>query len=148
MYIWVALRENVRLARIWWKFTEVCSNRGFPPELWKNTRNKNHRETWCRDDIFMVLWHGRSCKEMRGKKLGTCEWNNWAIIHSRNAMHGWSSTQRRRKWISWRIDHNLLTHCSAMSIFGTYWWNWYFMVCEQTCWQTFGSFDLSHSSHL
>ena len=46
---------------------EVCSNQGFLPGLWKNTRNKSHGETWCRNDVFMVLWHGRSCKEMRGK---------------------------------------------------------------------------------
>ena len=51
----------------------------------------------------------------------------------------------------------LLTNCSDMFIFGTYWKAWYSMVCEQTCscgnemdkslWQTFGTFDLFHSSH-
>ena len=40
MFIWVALKENVKLARILWMITEVCSNRGFLPVLRKNTRNK------------------------------------------------------------------------------------------------------------
>ena len=35
--------------------------------------NKSHGETWCRNDIFMVQWHGKSCKEMRGQMLRTCE---------------------------------------------------------------------------
>ena len=39
----------------------------------KIARNKSHGETWCRNDIFVVLWHGRSCKEMLGKILRTCE---------------------------------------------------------------------------
>ena len=32
MFIWVALRESVRLARILWIITQVCSNRGFPQQ--------------------------------------------------------------------------------------------------------------------
>ena len=84
-------------------------------------------ETWCRNDIFMVLWHGRSCKEVRGNILRTCEQNNSRAIQSRNSMHWRPSIQRRRrKWISWRNVHSLLTNCSYM-------WTWYFMVCEQTC---------------
>ena len=63
MFIMVALKVNVRLATILWMITEVCSNQGSLPGL----------ETWCRNDIFMVLWHGRSCKEMRGQILRTCE---------------------------------------------------------------------------
>ena len=36
MFVWVALKEDVRLARILWIITEICSNQGFPPGLRKN----------------------------------------------------------------------------------------------------------------
>ena len=35
--------------------------------------NLRIRETWCRNNIFLVLWHGRSRKEMCGNILRTCE---------------------------------------------------------------------------
>ena len=53
---------------------------------------------------------------------------------------------------------SLLTNCSEMSVFGSFWETWYFVVCEQTCscghkmdkilWQTLGAFDRMHSSHM
>ena len=43
--------------------------------------------------LLMVLWHGRSCQEMRGEILWTGEQNNSTVIQSRDAMHGWSSGQ-------------------------------------------------------
>ena len=33
----------------------------------------------------------------------------------------------------WKNVHNFHTNCSEVSILGTYWEAWYFMVCEQTC---------------
>ena len=39
MSIWVALNENVRLARILWMITEVCSNQGFLREDQRNYRS-------------------------------------------------------------------------------------------------------------
>ena len=90
MFIWVALKENVRYARILWIITQVCSNQGFLPGQQKNCQKQKPR------DIFMVLWHGRSCEEMCGKVLRTCEKNDWAIIRSRNAMHRWSSIQKKK----------------------------------------------------
>ena len=35
MFIWVALKENVKSVRILWIITKVCSNQGFPPRLHK-----------------------------------------------------------------------------------------------------------------
>ena len=78
------------------------------------------REIGC-EYFFMVLWHGRSCKKMCGKMFGILEWYNATILQSRDAMHGWPSMQRRRDWISWRVVHSLFTHCSEMSIYGSYW---------------------------
>ena len=83
--------------------------------------------------------HGRKCVER------CCELTNktTAIIQSRNAMHGWPP---------------VYTNCSEMPKLGTYWFTWCPMVREQTCscsykmdksmWQTFGAFDLLHSSHM
>ena len=71
-------------------------------------------------------------------------------------MHGWPSIWRR-KIVSRRIVYSLLTNCTEMSVFGSYWETWCFVVCEQTCscghkmdkilWQTLGAFDLVHSSY-
>ena len=38
-------------------------------ELQKNCQQQKPRKTWCRNDIFLVLRHGRSCKEMCGAIL-------------------------------------------------------------------------------
>ena len=54
----------------------------------KTTRNQSSRETWCEHYFFMVLWYGRSCKEVGGKILWAGEQNNSTITQSRNAMHG------------------------------------------------------------
>ena len=72
-------------------------------------------------------------------------------------LHGLPSIQRRRKWVSRRIVYSLLTNCSEMSVFGSYWETRYFVVCEQACAcghkmdkilsQTLGAFDLVHSSY-
>ena len=37
------------------------------------TTYQSFKETWCRNIIFLVPWHGRSRKEMCGKILRTCE---------------------------------------------------------------------------
>ena len=66
MFVWVTLKENVRSASILWIISEDCSNQGFLPCLQENCQSKSHRETCCRNDIFMVLRHA-SFKEKRGK---------------------------------------------------------------------------------
>ena len=53
----------------------------------KIVRNNSVGKLWCRNDIIIVLWHGRSRKEMRRKMLRICQQNDWAIFQSR--MHGW-----------------------------------------------------------
>ena len=35
VFVWVALKENVKLARTLWIISEVCSNQGFRLGLWK-----------------------------------------------------------------------------------------------------------------
>ena len=79
----------------------------------KNARNKSHGEIWCRNNIFMVLWHGRSCKEMRGKILRTGKQNNSTVIHSRNTMHWRPPIQRRKDGICRRIVKSMRTVCTG-----------------------------------
>ena len=69
MFFWVVLKEKVRLARILRIIAKICSIQGSLLEQWNITRNKSHRETWCRNCLFTVLWHGRSCKEIHGNIL-------------------------------------------------------------------------------
>ena len=104
------------------KYRDICSNPGFLQELWKNCQKQKPRESWCRNDIFMVSWHERSCKEVRGKILWTGEQNNSTATQSRNSMP-WRPPfqERRRSRICWRIVKSVLTNCSEMSITGSNW---------------------------
>ena len=81
--------------------------------------HQSFRETWCRNNTFVVLWHGRSREEMRGTILRTVEQNISTMIQSRNTMHWGPPVHGRRTWICWRIVWSLLTDCSEMSILGT-----------------------------
>ena len=54
-------------------YRSMFESRISPEAMDKLPETKATGETWCRNDIFMVPWHGRSCKEMRGKILRTCE---------------------------------------------------------------------------
>ena len=57
-----------------------------------------------------------------------------------------------------RIVIRMLSNCSEMFVFSTYWTTWYSMVSEQICtidykkdqrlWQTLESIDILHSSHM
>ena len=49
-------------------------------------------ETW-RKHLLMVLWYGRSCKEMRGTILRSGEQNNSTAIQRRNSM-----PSRKQTW--------------------------------------------------
>ena len=78
------------------------------------------KETW-RKHFLMVLWHGKSCKEMLGKILRTGEQNNSTDTQSRNFMYWRPSTQGRRNRICWRSVKSMLTNCSEMPAFGSSW---------------------------
>ena len=108
------------------------------------------RETWCKH-LFMVLWHGRSYKEMCGAVFRAGHQINSATVQSLNSMPWWPSIQRRRIGICWRIVESMLSNCPRMPVFGTHWKTRHSMVCKQTCtsshkmdqslWQTLGAFD-------
>ena len=114
------LQEYVRIQDLGWGFRKAAL----------------FRETW-REHFLMVLWHGKSCKEMRRKILRTGEQNNSTVIQSRNSMywrpsiqgrnrivlttlqsinsmHWWPSFQRRKIEIRERIVKSILTNCCDM----------------------------------
>ena len=68
-------KENAKLARILWITTKVCLNLEFLLVVWKILPEaKAPRKNWGQNTVSS--WsngHGRSCEEMRGKILRTCE---------------------------------------------------------------------------
>ena len=77
MLIWVALNENIGVARILWIIVEVCSNRGFLLGLWKNTRNKSYGKNLMPKRYlhgpYEMEGHAKKCVE---RYCGTGEQND------------------------------------------------------------------------
>ena len=73
MYIWVALKESVKSAKnIVNNYRSMFESRisaGAEEKLPTKASGKRDAET----HIFLVLRHGRSCEEMRGKIVRTGE---------------------------------------------------------------------------
>ena len=106
---------------------------------------------------------GRSCEEMCGKTLRTCEQSDSTVTQSRNSKSRGPSIQRRKNRICWRIVKSVLTNCSLnVCVLGSRIGRLdILMVCEssllvsikkwtESAWQTFSTFstfDLEHSSH-
>ena len=65
-------KEGVQSARILCELQRYVRIQDF---CWsqRKTADQSFRETWCRNNIFLVLWHGRSRKEMCGKILRICK---------------------------------------------------------------------------
>ena len=80
------LQKYVRIQHLYWSYRKAAL----------------FRETW-REHFLMVLWYGRSCKEMHGKILRTGTQNNSTVKQSRNSMYWRPPIQRRRNGICWRI---------------------------------------------
>ena len=81
--------------------------------------------------LFVVIWYGRSCKEMCRTILWVGEQNDSTTLQSINSMHWWPSFQRRRIEIRGRIVTSMLSNCSEMPFLGTNWKTWYSMVSEK-----------------
>ena len=126
----------------------------------QNSRRSNRKNIMLGkyENLFMVLWHGRSCQEMCGTILWVGKQDDSTTLQSINSMHCRPSLQRRRIEIRGRNVKSMLSKFSEMLIFGTYWKTWCSMVSEQTCtidhkmdeslWRTIISFDLLHQSHM
>ena len=96
MFIWVALKENARSARILWIITEVCSNQGFLPGLQKNCQKQKPR--WNLMPKRYLHWsydmegHAKKCVEdianLRIKQLSN---------FSRSRRHAWKIIKLKKK---------------------------------------------------
>ena len=123
--------ENLLLSK------SVSSQQGYCGELQRYVRiqffcwSQGHtiyqsfRETRCRSNIFVVIWHGKSCKEMSGKIFRVCSSNDSTLAQScklQRAIRGWPPIWRRTKWmISWRSVyslHNLFWNVSVKLVLG------------------------------
>ena len=76
----------------------------------------NCSETWCRNRIFLVLWHGRSREEMCGKIFRTCKQNDSTIIQSRNCK------EEENEWVCSTFCYKLFWNVSI-----------WLVLCEHIC---------------
>ena len=79
-------------------------------------KTTSFREIGC-EYFLMVLWHGRSCKEVCGTILRTGVQNNSTATQRRNTLSWPPPISRRRNRISWRIIHSLLTNCFFWNVY-------------------------------
>ena len=100
-----------------------------PAEWRKPAHDNSHR-----NNIFLVLsmtWKGtrrnvwKDIANLQRKRL-----NN----ETKSQHHAWMTINLKKKeWVSRRTVCSLLTNCSEMSVFSSYWETWHFVVCEQAC---------------
>ena len=89
----------------------------------QNFRRSNWKITMLgkSEYFFMVLWHGRSCREMCGTILWVGEQNDSRTLQSIYSMHWRPSFQRRRIEIRGRIIKSMLSKflkCLYLARFG------------------------------
>ena len=129
MYIWVALKEskisNDFVASYGGMFESRISA-GAKEKLLARASGKPDAETissWSHD----MEGHAKKCVDMQMQRLNNC---------TKSQRHVWMNDQQFKEKeirICWGIVCSLLTNCSDMSAFGSYWETRYSMVCEQTC---------------
>ena len=142
-----------------WNKQRYCGQ--FQSHVWiANFRDGNWKTSilWEFSYFVMVLWFGRSCKEMCGAILWVIKQDDSITLQNIYSMHRWPSLQRRRIELCRRIVTSMLSKCCEMFIRGTNWKTWYSIVSELTCaidykmdqslWQTPESIDILHSSHM
>ena len=157
MYTWVALKENVKSVMALLLTTEMCSNPGFcagtKEKLPTRASGKLDAETissWSYD----MEGHAKKCVERYCELANKTTQQLYKVATPCMDDHQFKEEENG---VSRGIVYSLLTNCSEMSVFGSYWKTWYFVVCEQACacfnkmdqilWQTLGAFDIVHLSH-
>ena len=93
MIIWAALKENVRQAKILWTITGICSNPGSLP--WKVMK----RNAW------------KDIANWRIKQLSN---------YTKSQRHAWMFREEEKGSVG-ELSKGMLTNCSEMSVFGSYW---------------------------
>ena len=130
MYIWDALKEGVNSVMTLWQATERCSNPWFLLELRKNCQPELQGNL-----VQKRYLHGpgtwKVTRRNAWKKIANLRIKRLNNFQGRNTMH-WRPPfgRRRRNGIYQGIVYGLFTHCSQMSVSGSCWETWHFMVCE------------------
>ena len=90
MNIWDALNVNVNRTKTFFvKKKKKCSSREFLLPQLKNTRMVDTSRKHCR----VVLRFGKTCEKLRREVLWTDKQKDGAIVHSFDALLGWSQLQ-------------------------------------------------------
>ena len=158
MSLWVALKENVRLARILWIITEVCSNLGFLLELWKNYQKLELQGNLTRT-LFL---HGPMILKVM-KRSAWKDIANWRTQQLNNFSkvatpcpddHQFKEEELGSVGEVSQVWSQIVLTCLYLARIGR---PDLFLASKQTCsishqvdkslWPTFSSFDLIHSSH-
>ena len=108
----------------------------------------------------MVLWHGRSCKEMRGKILRTGSQNNSTVSYTKVATPCLDDHQKKEEemgsvWELSKVCSQIVLKCLYLARIGRpdiLWSVNKLPRCsskmDSKLWQTFCAFDLLHSSYM
>ena len=156
MYIWDAPKESLKSVMKLWQTTEICTNPGFLLKPRKNYLSELQGNLMQKSYLLgPTTW--RSCKEMRGKY---CEIANKTTeqLHSVATPclddHHLKEEENGSVGESFTVYSQIVVKCLYLARVGR---PDIFMVCEQThscgqktdesLWQTYGAFDLVHSSH-
>ena len=127
------LQEHVRIQNLCWSCRKAA--------LFRETRSKH---------FLMVLWDGRSCKEMRGEILRTGKQNNSTAIQSRNTIQCKEEEEVRRLENCQKFAHRLFSNDCIWPVLvdlifcGP--WCYYYM--DQSLWKTLSNIGFIHSSHM
>ena len=81
-----------------WNKQRYC--RQLQNHVWiQNFRRSNGKNTMLGKSayFFMVLWYGRSCKEMYGAMLRVSKWDDSTTLQSIYSMHRWPSISKKQK---------------------------------------------------
>ena len=100
-----------------------------------NFRGGNWKITmfWKSSYLFVVIWHGWSCRAMCATILWVDEQSDSTTLQSIYFMHRWPSFRRRRIEIRWRIVKSMLSDVSEMFILGTCSTTQHSMVNKRVC---------------
>ena len=127
MFIWVALKENVKSVRILSIITDVRSNQGFLPDYRKIAKNKSTEKfdtettsSWSYD----MEGHAKKCVERFCELTNETTRQLYEVATPRMDDHHFEEEENGS--VGERSINCLLTNCSEMLILGMYWEAWSF----------------------
>ena len=153
MFIWVALKENVRSARILWIVTEICSNQGFLPVLQKNCQKQKPQgnlmpKRYLHGPTIWKVMQRNAWKDISNLRIKQrinntkSQRHAWMIINvKKNKMDQLENSPQFAHKLFWNVS---IWHVLEGLIFHGLWTKLLVGVTKWTkcCDERFGSFDL------